>query len=324
MEGSVRTAGGRIRVNAQLIEASMGVHVWADRYDRVVADLFDIQDELTAQIVSAIDFEVRTVEARRPDRPTGGVEVWLGYHRALSLLFHFTAESNRMARTLFEDLARAHPDFAPAAAGYGMACTSEVIYGWTADEVASIETALAATRQAVRLDDKDAFCHLALARVQLIAGHRDLALGSIEHAVARNPNSALAQLVSGIVLIALDRYAEALPRVELALRLSPRDPGVWSFHMWMATCLSEIGEHDRALEAARQAVRERPETYTYVTLAYVATAAGRDDDARAAVTAALATQPELTLRMVRQTARFISRRALDDTITRLRELGLPE
>jgi TolB-like protein/Tfp pilus assembly protein PilF len=326
LEGSVRTAGGRIRVSAQLIEASMGAHVWADRYDRVVADLFDIQDELTAQIVSAIDFEVRSVEARRPERPTGGLEVWLRYHRALSLLFHFTAEANRTARAQFEELARTHPDFAPAAAGYGMACTSDVIYGWTADETASIKMALAATQHAVRLDDKDAFCHLALARVQLIAGDRDLALGSIDHAVARNPNSALAQLFFGMVLIALDRYAEALPRFELALRLSPREPGVWSFHMWKATCLSAIGEHDRALEAARQAVRERPEIpYTHITLASIAAAAGRGDDARAAAAAARATQPDLTLRTVRKSSRFfLSPRAENDTVAQLRQLGIPE
>jgi adenylate cyclase len=326
LEGSVRTAGGRIRVSAQLIEASTGAHVWADRYDRVVADLFDIQDELTAQIVSAIDFEVRTAEARRPDRPTGGLEVWLRYHHAFPLLFRMTSEDNSTARALFKNLAKSHPDFAAACAAYGFACTSDVISGWTADAKASIETALAATQHAVQLDDKDAYCHLALARVQLIAGERNLALGSIEHAAARNPNSALVQNMFGMVLLALDRHVEALPRIELALRLSPREPSVWSFHMWKATCLSTIGKHDRAVEAGQQAVRERPDMFfAHVVLASVATAAGRDDDARAAAAAARSARPDLTLTTVRKASRlFLSPRAVNDTIARLRQLGIPE
>lgn len=248
LEGSIRASGQRVRITAQLIEAASAHYVWAERYDRALTDIFDIQDEVTAQVVAAIDFEVRGAEAQRSRGVTAaGLEAWVQYHKAFPLLFRLTPEENQRALALFDVLRTDYPAFAAGHAGYGFSLTSDVIYGWTGDRQATARVAISPCHRAVELDDKDAFCHLALGRALLIAGERDLALASVERAVARNPNAALAHLFRGMALIGLDRHAEAIVSVDLAIRLSPRDPGIWSFYLWRATCRAVLGEVDAAV-----------------------------------------------------------------------------
>ncbi|MFO1084672.1 MAG: adenylate/guanylate cyclase domain-containing protein [Reyranellaceae bacterium] len=326
LEGSVRAAGGRIRVTAQLIEAASGYHVWAERYDRRIADLFDIQDEVTAHIVSAIDFEVRSVEARRPERPTaGGLEVWSQYHRTFPLLFRLTQEHNRSACEQFQLLVAACPDFALAHAALAFACVSERLYGWT-DSAGIVDRALAAGRKAVELDDKDSFCHLSLARALLMARDRDMAAAAAERSVIRNPNSALAQLYRGVCLMGLERYSEALEHVDLALRLSPREPGVWSFHMWRSACYDALGDYPRAIECGRQAARERSDVeFVFIQLAVSLVHGGQFDEALAALEDARRIRPSLTRTSLRLASDvFMARRKVESDQEILRELGLPE
>ena len=185
--------------------------------------------------------------------------------------------------------------FAGGHAGYGFSLTSEVIYGWAANRHETARSAIVPCRCAVDLDDKDAFCHLALGRALLIAGERDLALASVERAVARNPNFALAHMFRGMALIGLDRHAEAIVSVDRAIRLSPRDPGIWSFYLWRATCLAALGNADAAVEAARQMVRERPDLWmTHATLATFL-ARTRPNEAEAAMAKAQELHPGLSL-----------------------------
>jgi adenylate cyclase len=297
LEGSVRSAANRVRITAQLIDATSGNHVWADRYDRALTDIFAVQDEVTAQIVAAIDFEVRAVEAQRPSgSASAGLEAWARYHKAFPLLFRLTEEENRRAADLFDELRTSHPNLAVAHAGYGFARSSEVIYGWAADGAASARAAVAPCRKAVELDDKDAFCHFALGRALLLAGDRDLALATIERAVARNPNSALAHLFKGVTLAGLDRDSEALAEIDLAIRLSPRDPGLWSFYFWQSRCQRALGHLDTAIRSLRQAIGERPDLwFLHLDLATTLAKADRIEEAKAAVTKARELRSDLSL-----------------------------
>jgi adenylate cyclase len=253
LEGSVRAAANRVRITAQLIDATSGHHVCADRYDRALTDIFAVQDEVTAQIVAAIDFEVRAVEAQRPGGAASeGLEAWARYHQAFPLLFRLTEEENRKAANLFDALRAS--------------------------------------------DDKDAFCHFALGRALLLAGDRNLALAPIERAVARNPNSALAHLFRGVTLIGLDRDMEALADIDLAIRLSPRDQGLWSFYFWQSRCHRNLGDLDAAVRSFRQAIGERPDLwFLHLDLGTTLANANRLDEAKAAVTKARELKPDLTL-----------------------------
>ena len=326
LEGSIRAAGQRVRITAQLIDAPTAHHVWAERYDRALTDIFDIQDEVTTQIVAAIDFEVREAEAQRSRGvAAAGLEAWAQYHKAFPLLFRLTQEDNQRATALFDALRTSYSAFAAGHAGYGFSLTSDAIYGWTGDRQATARAAIAPCRHAVDLDDKDAFCHLALGRALLIAGERDLALASIERAVARNPNAALARMFRGMALIGLERYAEAIVSVDLAIRLSPRDPGIWSFYLWRATCHAALGNIDAAVEAARQAVRERPDLWqTHITLASILARTSRRDEAKAAMARAQELHPGLTLDELRElNSLFVSATLLQEIDTLITPLGLP-
>lgn len=326
LEGSVRASGQRVRITAQLIDAATAHHVWAERYDRALTDIFDIQDEVTARIVATIDFEVRGAEAQRSSGVTAaGLEAWARYHKAFPLLFRMTQEENRRASALFDDLRTNYPAFAAGHAGYGFSLTSEVIYGWTDDRQATARIAIAPCRRAVELDDKDAFCHMAVGRALLIAGERELAHASMERAVARNPNAAVAHLFKGIVLIGLDRYAEAILSVDLAIRLSPRDPGIWSFYLWRATCHVALGDFGAAVTAARQMVYERPDLWlTHASLATILARTPRlMDEARAAMAKARDMNPGLNLEEFRKVNElFVSAKSLQEVEALAVGLGL--
>jgi len=326
LEGSIRAIGGRVRITAQLIDAGTAHHVWAERYDRALTDIFDIQDEVTTRIVASIDFEVRGAEAQRPnERASAGLAAWAQYHKAFPLLFRLTNQDNARATVEFTALQRDFPLFAAGHAALGYSRTSEVIYGWAKSRTAAALDGIAASKRAVELDDKDAFCHVALGRALLVGGERDLGLASIERAVARNSNSALAHLFRGMALIGLDRHTEALQAVGLASRLSPRDPGSWSFFLWRATCLAALGDFDGAIEAARQTVRERPDLWlTQMTLAVTLARAQQMDEGRAAMAKALQLHPFLTRQEYSEVnALFLSARRLKELEDVAAGLGLP-
>lgn len=327
LEGSVRAAANRVRITTQLIDATSGHHVWADRYDRALTDIFAVQDEVTSRIVAAIDFEVRAVEAQRPAGvASAGLEAWARYHQAFPLLFRLTEEENQRAAHLFDALRTSHPNLAVAHAGYGYARSSEVIYGWTADRVASARAAIAPCRKAVELDDKDAFCHQTLGRALLLAGDRDLGLASLERAVARNPNFALAHLFRGVALAALDRDAEALADIDLAIRLSPRDPGLWSFYFWQGRCHRDLGNVDAAVSSLRQAIGERPDVwFPHLDLSTTLAGAGRMDEAKAAITKARDLNPHMTLDAIAYLdSLFMSPRRVEENQRCAAALGVPK
>lgn len=326
LEGSIRVAGSRVRITAQLIDTATAHHVWAERYDRALVDIFEVQDDVTARIVSAIDFEVRSAESQRPPGPTsGGLAAWAKYHKAFPRLFRLTPDENAVATAELAALTCELPQFAAGHAAYGYARISEVIYGWAADRKESTLAGLSACRRAVEQDDKDAFCHLALGRALLVGGERDLGLASLDRAVVRNPNSALSHLFRGMALISLDRHAEALDSVELAIRLSPRDPGIWSFHLWRATCYAAIGDFEAALQSSRQTVRERADLWiTHMTLAITLVRADRDDEGKVALARALELHPGLTREEYSTlNALFLSPSRLDELEKAAIRLGLP-
>lgn len=327
LEGSIRAIGSRVRITAQLIDAATAHHVWAEHYDRAVADIFDIQDEVTARIVASIDFEVRGAEAQRPSGlARAGLTAWVQYHKALPLLFRLTREDNARATAEFRNLQRDFPHFATGHAALGYSRTSEVIYGWATNRTEAALHGIASCRDAVELDDKDAFCHVALGRALLVAGERDLGLASIERAVVRNPNSALAHLFRSMALIGLDRHAEALEAVDLAIRLSPRDPGKWSFFLWRATCQAALGDFKAAIEAARQTVRERPDLWlTHITLAITLARAQQIDEAKPVLAKAFQLNPTLSQQEYSEVnALFLSPLRLKELEDVAAHLGLPD
>lgn len=296
LEGSVRKVGKRVRVNAQLIDAANASHVWAERYDRDIEDVFALQDEITGTVVASIDTEVRSSERERAHRkPPTDLDVWDLCQRAQWHLYRFTAEDCSTARRLTEDAIKRDKEYAAAHANLAYAGYMEVAMGFRDDAPSTLAKAFESGERAVALSETDAFCHFALGRVCNLLGKKDRAVSEFRKAVALNSSYAPAYLGLGQALYFQGRAAEALPHLEQAIQLSPRDTFLWMFLVFKAWCYYTLDRFEEAEQCARASIRERPqEFWHYLALAVTLVRQGRLEEAGEAVAVAQRQRPGLT------------------------------
>ncbi|MDP6515255.1 MAG: hypothetical protein QF926_01350 [Alphaproteobacteria bacterium] len=233
VEGSVRQARNRIRISAQLIDAITGNHLWADRYDRELEDIFVLQDEITETIAAAIEPELGTAERERAvRRPPESLEAWGLYQRGLDLMYRFTAEDNQEARRLFRLAADADTRFASPLGALAYIGFLDFVLGFTESPEQTIAEAVAAGRASVARDDKDPMAHFGLGRAMSLTRNLESAISELAIAIELNPNFALAYLGLGAALSLAGRYREAIDALDVAIRLSPHAPILWTMeHM---------------------------------------------------------------------------------------------
>ncbi|MDZ4369348.1 MAG: BTAD domain-containing putative transcriptional regulator, partial [Afipia sp.] len=225
LAGSLRLAAGRLRVTVQLIDALGNRCVWADRYDRDLADIFAMQDDIVASIVGSLDAEVRHEERERAARRLPSeLDGWELFHRGLWHAYRFTRDDIETAERLFRQALQHAPDFALPHAGLGYAAFVKAVWYFAPDPVAAISEGLAHTRRALLLDDGNVFCHVVFGRLLTLAGDLDRALIHLRSATEMNPSYAQAHFGLAQALIYSGEPAEALAEIEVALRLSPKDP----------------------------------------------------------------------------------------------------
>ncbi len=326
LEGSVRKAGSRVRISAQLIDAATGNHVWAERYDRELADIFDLQDEMTAIIVGAIEPELGSAERDRAKRkPPENLDAWDRYQRGLWHLWRFTRDDYGEAERLFQSAIDLDPGFGPAYAGVAYLFTLRVIFGWTDTPDQTLGRALRAGQLAVSTDDKDPFAHFALGRVQTLQGEFETAIAELEKAIDLNPNLALAYYGLGFALSWSGRAREALPHIHKAIRQSPHDPLLWRFENMAGVAHVQLGEYVEAVEWLRKAARH-PNAAFWPNLHLVVAFVEQEewDKARAAMDAALQLQPDLSLTVVAAIIRQFHLDYKDRILSALRKAGLPK
>lgn len=253
LEGSVRRAASRVRVTAQLIDAETGAHIWAERYDRNLDDIFAVQDEITETITAAIGPELEALERDRAYRkPPQSLDAWEAYQRGMWHVYQLTAEDNLAARALFRDAITRAPDFAPLHAGLAYATFLAQVVGY---HNADMGEALSAARRAVVLDDRDAMAHFALGRVLTAHGEINNAVQEIEAAIHLTPSFALAYHALAFCRVVEGRNQEAIAALDMAIRLSPRDPAMFAMESVRAAAHAAIGDFDSALIDARNAIR---------------------------------------------------------------------
>ena len=281
--GSVRRAGTRIRVTAELIDAGTGDHKWAEQYDRELEDIFVVQDEITENVVAQLEPQIGLAERQKVARtePTD-LKAWDCYHLGVAHFFKFTAQNNLEAQRLFQKSREMDPAFGEAQAWWAYATILGMIYWDTEPARDLLDAALAATERALELDDQNAVFYMLKARVQLARREYDSALIGNEMAVSLNPTLAAAHCGLGDTLAYLGRYEEARVRFEKALELSPRDPQLWAFLTYGA--LAMIFKHD--FETAVKWTNKASEipNHQYWTAAHKAVALGylgRREEARA-------------------------------------------
>lgn len=256
LEGSVRRQDGRVRVVAQLIDATEGVHVWSDTFNCAMADLFAMQDDITEHVVNAIEPAMLHSEgARVAKRNVKDLSAFDCYQRGMWRLNQVSAEASEEAQALFEDAAQRDPSLALAHVGLARIRYGKVIYGWTQDAERDIAGAYAAGRTAVALDPRDSWAHFALAGPLLFMGRHDEALQEAHATITLNPNCALGQSRLAQVLIHAGRADEAIAPLQRCLRHNPFDPQIGAYYTLLALANYHAGQYEEAARHARAALR---------------------------------------------------------------------
>ena len=326
VEGSVRRAGDRVRVTAELTEAGTGRQVWANRYDRDIADIFEVQDDITQTIVGAIEPEMSKVERdRAASKAPGSLAAWDLYQRGMAHLYLLTKDDLDQARRLFEKAIESDPELAPAHAGLAEADYYEVVYGYADSMAENRERALGHARQAVSIDPEDASGHSTLGRVLYLRGEHEDAILELETAIELNPSLALAHYGLGAALVFSGRAKKAVAPLETAVRLSPRDPNMGSFLVRLADAYFLMGDAGLAVQTAKKALQQpRFQWSRYSILIAALGSLGRADEAASWLAQLMGQRPDFSIEFVREKHLYTDPVCLERYLQALRDAGVPE
>ena len=302
----MRKAGNRVRITAQLIDAATGNHLWADRFDGNLDDVFDLQDRITEQIVVAVEPEIGAQERERAQRrSTQNLNAWEYFQRGLNHRYRINKSDSGEAIRLFEQATILDQRFATAHAHLAYAHWSSLVFGFADDREAALAKARAAAEHALTLDPNEPMGHYAMGRVHIAAGDISMAMNEMRSAVAINANFGFGHFGIGFVYhYAEGKSEEALPYFEIALRLSPRDPGRWTLLTIMSAALRRTGRYEEAVVVGREACQFSEIGYMpFSHLAAGLACVGQDNEARQALEKALQIEPKLSTNLLRE--RFV-------------------
>ncbi|MBT5264649.1 MAG: adenylate/guanylate cyclase domain-containing protein [Rhodospirillaceae bacterium] len=326
LEGSIRRAGERVRITGQLIDAADGSHIWADKFDGVLSDIFELQDKITLDVISAIEPTLRQAEVNRLRvKPTEDLQAYELYLRAQSH-FHLVAdEENLEAIRLLSIAVEADPGYAIAAGLLAWCFVQRSVQNWELEK-SNVPRAIALAEQVLKSDRADAMALAYAAHViMMFTGDNLRAKGAFDRSLADNPNSALAHTLCSFNYNSMMAFESAILHAEKALQLSPRDTFRYSFHMSKAMSLLFLQRFDEAIESATAAIIDRK---NFLISHYILIAAlelkGELVEARAAVGELKALSPEVTMRSIRESVRFFQNEASEPVLQALSQAGIPE
>jgi TolB-like protein/Tfp pilus assembly protein PilF len=327
LEGSVRKSGRRLRIMGQLIDATTGAHLWADKFDGELEDVFDLQDHVTASVVGAIAPKLEQAEIERAKRkPTESLDAYDCYLRGLAELHRFTKEASSEALSHFRRAIELDPNFAAA---YGMAARSYAqrkAGRWMADPASEIAEARRLSYRAIELgpDNALALCTGGFALADVVNELED-GDALIDRAMALNPNLAWAWIFSGWVKVSLGEPEVAIERLSHAMRLSPHDPYLFGMLSAIASAHLAAGRYADALSWAEKSFRVKPDYLLAACIIAVNRAlAGRIDDARNSVMVVLRLDPDLRISNLKSVISYLRERDFEKWVDGLRKAGLPE
>jgi adenylate cyclase len=325
LEGSVRRGGERIRITGQLVDAETGNHLWAERYDRKLEDIFAVQDEVTEAIVAAIAPEIGDVERKRAQRKApGNLDAWDLYQRGLAAYYSSTAEGLRSAIEQFDRVNEVDPTFAPAFAMAANARARYALHFIPDNRIELLNKAREKAHKGITLDPRDSTCLWTDGRVHSMLGYHDVGISKVEEAVALNPNDAMARYFLGWTLCFAGRAKEAIPHIDHAMRLSPRDIFLTGMMTYRAVALFHLEHYEEALGwAQRASLSPDPRSMTFALLSAALAKLGRQEEARAALKDLLAHAPGMSCAKYRENP-FGAPEFMERFADALRDTGLPE
>jgi adenylate cyclase len=322
LEGSVRKAGDKIRVTAQLIDALTGHHLWAERYDRNLKDIFAVQDEITKKIITAMQVKLTEGEqARSAAKGTNNLDAYLKCMQANDYHIKLNPESNALAKQLAEKAIALDPEYAWAYYALGRAHHLDVWLRVSKSPKQSIAKAMELLQKAIVLDDTLAEPHGRLGFLFSMIRQYDKGVAEAEKAVDLNPNSATAHFFLGKTLFFAGRSEESIPEYKKAIRL---DPIPSQSYFWsLGLSYAYIGQYDKAMTWCEKAVSQEPnDLLARMMMAVVYSLSGRDEEARAEAAEILRISPKFTLAKFEKKLTYKKKADVEQFIGALRKSGL--
>jgi TolB-like protein/class 3 adenylate cyclase/Tfp pilus assembly protein PilF len=326
LEGSVRKAGHRVRITGQLIEAENAVHLWADRFDGDLADIFELQDQVTTQVIGAIAPRVELAEIERARRKTTNLDAYDYYWRAWAAMYRFSSEGSQEALALLEKAIALDPEFALAYASEAVCYFMRRAFSWSVDPAHEAAEAERLAQRAMDLDSSDARVLAFYAQTLIYnVGRLDEALRCFDRAIRADPNYAYAWMWRGNTRSYLGDAERAIEDLQQALRLNPLDVTLWIAQTGMANAHFLRGRYEEALSWVSTALRQRPNSLSALRVAIAANAlAGHLDTARQLADRYRELDPAVRLAKMREWWWFRGGEDVEKYLKGFRLAGLPE
>jgi adenylate cyclase len=322
LEGSVRKVGNRVRITAQLVDATTGNHLWAERYDRDLEDVFALQDEITMKILMALQVKLTEGEqARVLGIGTENHEAYVKILQGREHIYRMNKEGNTLARQSFEEAITLDPEYAVAYTYLAWTYMLELLADFSDSPEQSLAKAVELSQKALALDDTSADAHALLGSIYLVQGQWEDAVAEGERSVDLNPNSADNIGVLGMTLYSVDRAEEAIALFEKAIRLNPMPPD-WLLEN-LASAYRMEGRYEEAIAELSNVLHRNPDyTAAWLNLVVIYSSLGREEDARAAAAEVLRLDPKFSLGRYAQSRPLKNQAIKDRLITDLRKAGL--
>ena len=323
LEGSIRKAGNRVRITAQLIDAGSGGHLWAERFDRDLTDIFATQDEVVEKIVGALAVKLRQGEAQRlRRRGTSSLEAYETWLRARELLSGSTRESVVQAKAMHRQAIELDSNFAAPHAGLSLAAISDYASDWAPDPAQALDEAERWARRAIELNDQEPVSHMALGNVLLWRRNLEGALAEFRRMIELDPNFAQGHSATGLALMYAGRPTEALEAFAIAKRLDPHHASI-VLHFMAQTHFS-LGQYETAAKQLLERIARTPATdSSRMVLASCYGHLGRADDARAAWAGLLKVNPDFSLAQRERVLPYKNAADFQRIVEGLAKAGLP-
>jgi adenylate cyclase len=322
LEGSVRRAGDRVRVTAQLIDAIKGHHLWAESYDRELKDIFALQDEITRKILSALEVRLWAGEQASTHRKvTDNLEAYLKTLQASVYLGRLDKEGTSLARQLAEEAMALDPNYARPYGILASCHTSDVFYGWSKSPRESLEQALELAQKAISLDETNPGGHMVLSSVYMFKREYERAIAEAERAIALDPNYSPAYSQLGLAMQVAGMPQESIAPLEKAIRINPMAPAIYFRRLGGSYSLT--GRYEDAIVQLKKGIRLGPDDiFTHILLAATYAWKGSDEEAHAEVSEVLRIQPGISLEAIAKRSPLKNKDDRDRFIDALRKAGL--
>jgi adenylate cyclase len=304
LEGSVQRDQNRVRVNAQLIDAETGSHLWADRFEEDVADLFKLQDQVVARLANTLGIELIKAEAKRDERiayPDAFDLTMRGRALQMRAQEQRTKENNKAARAMFEQALAIDPNDAEALAGEATTYLFDKIFGWADPDVDYDAKVVGLADRSITIAPEEARPYSTKSLYLTTVNHPDEGLRAADAGLAVNPNNALLHAARGLAEDFLGHFDQGISEVRQAMRLSPRDPNTGAWHNFASFAELGLGHFDAAIEEANKAIDAGYrvfQAYAQLTVAYALE--GKLAEAKAALSEARRVNPKLTVKVMRE------------------------